>query len=143
MAIEFAATSRRRTALLFGLGSLQAGAGLFALLGAWLPRTAEATPSELEHRLIEALIQRVAEHPTMKFVRNGKDHDAAVAAQHLRAKYKHFKSEIATADDFIRLCATRSESSGELYRVRLGSGPEQEAGVMMKAELARLRSGPG
>ena len=79
---------------------------------------ASATPSASEQKVIETLIQRVANHKSMKFMRNGEEHDAAEAARHLRAKYDHFKDKIVTAEDFIRLCGTRSEVTKVPYKVR-------------------------
>lgn len=105
-------------------------------------RCVYATPSASEHALIETLIQRVAEHKTMKFLRNGQEHPASEAAQHLRDKYKHFKDEIVTAEDFIRLCGTRSEMTREPYRVRLGGDDKTlESGRFLTDELRKLRSG--
>ena len=74
---------------------------------------ARATPSASEHKIIERLIQRIAKKGTMLFIRNDKEYDAAEAAKHLQAKFDHFKERIVTAEDFIELCATRSEVTGQ------------------------------
>jgi hypothetical protein len=100
---------------------------------------AHATPSEEEHRLITALIQRVQGMHAMKFVRNGEPHDAREAAEHLEAKYRHFRKEIVTAEDFIERCATRSEVTGQPYMVQLADGKAREARGFMLQELHRLR----
>jgi len=40
-------------------------------------------------------------------------HSGKEAAEHIRKKYAHFKDQIATAEDFIALSATKSELSGK------------------------------
>ncbi|OUL99868.1 DUF5329 family protein [Variovorax sp. JS1663] len=108
-------------------------------LGPALLSTARATPSEEEHRLITALIQRVRGMRTMKFMRNDEAHDADEAAKHLEAKYKHFRKQIVTAEDFIERCATRSEVTGKAYIVQLGDGKPREARAFMLQELRAMR----
>ena len=97
-----------------------------------------ATPSASEHKVIETLIQRVADHRSMKFMRNGEEHDAAEAAKHLRAKYDHFKKKIVTAEDFIRLCGTRSEVTKVPYKVRTAKGMRNSADFLNE-ELRQVR----
>jgi hypothetical protein len=55
------------------------------------------------------------------FVRNGVESDVAAARKHLETKYGYAKSRIASAEDFIRLVASRSSTTGEPYVVRCGS----------------------
>ncbi|WP_395348820.1 DUF5329 family protein [Variovorax sp. UC122_21] len=111
---------------------------LAALLGT-AAAFAHATPSESEHRLIDSLIQRVARMGSMTFLRNGSEYNAADAAKHMQAKYEHFRKEIVTAEDFIERCATRSEMTGQAYRVKLGGGAIKESGEFLRAELRSLR----
>jgi hypothetical protein len=111
---------------------------LAALLGT-AAALAHATPSESEHRLIDTLIQRVAKMGSMTFLRNGSEYNATEAAKHMQAKYEHFKKEIVTAEDFIERCATRSEMTGQAYRVKLGGGAIKESGEFLRAELRSLR----
>jgi hypothetical protein len=98
-----------------------------------------ATPSASEHKVIEALIQRVANQKSMKFTRNGEEHDAAEAARHLRAKYDHFKDEIVTAEDFIRLCGTRSEVTKVPYKVRTAGKGTRNSSEFLREELRVVR----
>jgi hypothetical protein len=58
------------------------------------------------------------------FVRNGTSHSPAEAVNHIKAKYEHFKDQIKTPEDFIRLCASKSLLSGKPYLVRLSDGTE-------------------
>ena len=52
------------------------------------------------------------------FIRNGAEHTPAEAAAHIKAKYEHFKGEIKTPEDFIRLSASKSLLTGKPYLVR-------------------------
>ena len=113
-----------------------------ALLAATAPLAA-ATPSEQEHKLIMALIARVQGMTTMKFLRNNEVHNAAEAAEHMEAKYKHFSKEIVTAEDFIDRCASRSEVTGKPYQVKLSDGVVRDAKEFLTAELHTLRKGGG
>jgi hypothetical protein len=100
---------------------------------------ARATPSASEHKIIERLIQRIAKKGTMLFIRNDKEYDAADAAKHLQAKFDHFKERIVTAEDFIELCATRSEVTGQPYKVKLAGGTLRNASDFMNDELRHVR----
>lgn len=100
---------------------------------------AQATPSASEHKVIETLIQHVANYKSMKFMRNGKEHDATEAAKHLRDKYDYFKEEIVTAEDFIRLCGTRSEVTKVPYKVRIANKTTRNASDFLNEELRKLR----
>jgi hypothetical protein len=57
-----------------------------------------------------------------RFYRNNKEHTAGEAAAHMQKKYNHFKKDIKTPEDFIRLTATKSLISGKLYYVKLKDG---------------------
>jgi hypothetical protein len=114
---------------------------LLALLA--LSPLARATPSAEEHRLITALIGRVGKMTTMKFMRNGDEHSSTDAAEHMQAKYKHFKDEIKTAEDFIERCASRSEVTGKPYAVKLADGKVHDANAFLKRELRVLRRSAG
>ena len=58
------------------------------------------------------------------FIRNGASHIPAEAVDHIKAKYAHFKGEIKTPEDFIRLSASKSLLSGKPYLVRTPDGKE-------------------
>ncbi len=98
-----------------------------------------AAPTAAEAALIEALIQRVASMTNLVFVRNGATASSMEAAKHMRDKYDYFRRDIKTADDFIRLCGTRSELTRQPYLVRRRDGSEQPAAELLDAELRVLR----
>jgi hypothetical protein len=101
--------------------------------------SSRATPPPAEQKLIEQLIRDVSEMHDLVFIRNGAEYDSKEAVAHLREKYAYFRSDIQTADDFIRLCATKSEMTGRAYRVRDAKGVEKESAVFLYEHLAHLR----
>jgi enoyl-CoA hydratase/carnithine racemase len=100
---------------------------------------AHATPSDAEDKLIDTLIQRVSKMSAMVFMRNGNEYTAADAAKHMQAKYDYFKKELATAEDFIERCASRSEMTGQAYKVKLNNGTVRDANEFLNSELRAMR----
>jgi hypothetical protein len=76
------------------------------------------------------------------FQRNGRWHDAAMAAEHLETKRAHFQraGRIHSAEDFIRLAATGSSTSGNPYSVACPGKPELSSAAWLEAELGRIRA---
>lgn len=112
-------------------------AGLAAALAA-APDLSLAEPSPTAAQEIDLLIQRVAGMTTRTFIRNGSESSADEAARHLRDKYGYFRREIQTAEDFIRLCGTRSEMTKQPYLVKTGSAARPSAEVLTE-ELRQIR----
>ena len=54
------------------------------------------------------------------FIRNGEEHPAKEAKEHLEMKYNHVKRHIKTAEDFIDKVASKSSLSKRPYKVRCG-----------------------
>ncbi|MBU1140682.1 MAG: DUF5329 domain-containing protein [Proteobacteria bacterium] len=52
------------------------------------------------------------------FIRNGNEHQAQEAREHLEMKYNHAKGRIKTAEDFIDKIASKSSLSRRQYEVR-------------------------
>ena len=113
-------------------------AWLALLLGA-SALLAHATPSATEEKLIDTLIQRVSKMSAMVFMRNGNEYNAADAAKHMQAKYDYFKKELVTAEDFIERCASRSEMTGQAYKVKLNNGTVRDANEFLNSELRTMR----
>jgi hypothetical protein len=113
-------------------------AGLaLALCIAWVSRAeGPAVDAALEARKIEYLIGSVAALSNAVFVRNGSEYGAAAAADHLRTKLRAAGGHVVTADDFIRLCATRSSLSGEAYQIRYGDGRVVSSEAFLRERLA-------
>ena len=73
------------------------------------------------------------------FIRNGSEYRGGDAADHIQAKYEHFKDEIHTVEDFIDRAASKSLMSGEPYEVRC-AGKMMPAADWIRAEDAVYRS---
>jgi hypothetical protein len=73
------------------------------------------------------------------FIRNGQKHTPQEAANHIKAKYEHFKSEIKTAEDFIRLSASKSLLTGQAYVVRTSDGKETRLDEWLSQALNQHR----
>ena len=56
------------------------------------------------------------------FIRNGREHSGRDAVVHIQRKYAHFRDEIKTPEDFIRLTATKSLLTGKPYLVKTPEG---------------------
>lgn len=76
----------------------------------------------IEKKKIEFLISSVENLKGAKFIRNGTEHDGKEAAEHLRMKLQNDAGKVNTADDFIRLCASKSYISGKPYLIRSSDG---------------------
>lgn len=76
----------------------------------------------IEKKKIEFLISSVENLKDAKFIRNGSEYNGQEAAKHLRMKLRRAGDHVQTADDFIRLCASKSYTSGKPYMIRLPDG---------------------
>jgi hypothetical protein len=120
----FAAIARRTLAVL---------ALLFVHAG-----TAGADPGPVAQAEIDHLLDFVGTS-SCTFVRNGAPGTGAEARDHLAGKFQYAKSQISTADEFIKNLATESSMSGEPYLIRCGRN-EKPAGAWLADELRRFRA---
>ena len=72
------------------------------------------------------------------FVRNGSEHDAAGAADHLRLKYNRGGKYVNSAEQFIDRLATESSWTGKVYTVTC-DGVTQPSGEWLHRALAAYR----
>ena len=119
---------------------------LFACLAALAPSLASAAqPVSASARTpaaeIDALIDRVAKAKGVTFLRNGSEHTAAQAAEHLQRKRKAAGKRIATPEQFIDKLGTGSSMTGKPYRVRLPDGEEIDSAVWLNGLLHDIRAG--
>jgi hypothetical protein len=105
---------------------------LFAFAGQAL---AHGMTEEIDH-----LLGAIATSPC-DFIRNGVAYDGAHAAAHVRDKYDYYRSDIHSAEDFIRLAASKSMLSGQPYLVRCDA-VTVPATDWLNTELARFRAQP-
>ena len=89
----------------------------------------------VEAAKIRYLIASVETLEGAQFLRNGQAYDARAAADHLRLKLKAAGDRVKTADDFIRLCGSRSSLSGEKYRIRFADGTITESELFFRNRL--------
>ena len=73
------------------------------------------------------------------YIRNGTKHNGIEAEKHIKAKYDHYKKEITTAEDFIRLSATQSLISGSKYYIKCPGSSKVESGKWLLTELKKFR----
>jgi hypothetical protein len=83
---------------------------------------AVSAQDNIEKKKIEYMISSVENLKGVTFIRNGSEHNGKNAAKHLRMKLQQAGSRVQTADDFIRLCASKSIITGKPYMIRLSDG---------------------
>jgi hypothetical protein len=108
------------------------------MLALTLPGLARATPDAAVAETIEYLIASVSESD-LTFIRNGKRYAGNEAAVHMRKKYDYFDDDIVSAEDFIRLAATRSLMSGKPYYVVLADGTRTKTADWLGTRLGEYR----
>lgn len=97
---------------------------------------------QAEAQKIESLIRAVADLKDATFLRNGSEHSAQAAGQHLRLKLRKAGKRVNSASDFIRACGSASSSTGEPYRIRFRDGRTVLCSDFLWTELKRLEA-PG
>lgn len=96
---------------------------------------ARSAPTEQTEQTIQHLIGYVS-GSDVTFVRNAREYTPNEAAEHMLKKYRHFRDDIETAEDFIELCASKSLLSGKPYRVIDRQGHALPTGDWLRTELA-------
>lgn len=115
----------------------QAAAAAAPMASAPVSRSSRAPPLT-EAQKIDRLITYIGNLQGAVFIRNGDEHTAAEAAQHMQMKREKAGDRVKTVDDFIRLCASRSYLSGKAYQIRLADGRTLTSEQVLREELARL-----
>jgi hypothetical protein len=100
--------------------------------------TFAGTPIPVEERKIDYLITSIESLQNAQFVRNGVAYEAKAAADHLRLKRRMAGSRVATADDFIRLCASVSSMSGTPYQIQFSDGRVVLSEAFLRERLAEF-----
>jgi hypothetical protein len=94
----------------------------------------------IEKKKIDYLITSIENMKGAKFIRNGTEHDGKEAAEHLRSKLKSAGGKIKNADDFIRLCASKSIISGKPYKIRSSDGKTIDSEQYFREKLKEYNS---
>ncbi len=98
------------------------------------PQAMSAEPTgEIEH-----LLKMIGESECI-FTRNGKDHSAAEAEEHLRMKYNRTKSRIKTAEAFVDHLASKSSWTGKPYTMQCSGNEPEPSKQWLYRELSRYR----
>ena len=92
-----------------------------------------------EKKKIEFLISSVENLKGAIFIRNGSEHNGKEAAEHLRMKLQN-AVVVQTADDFIRLCASKSMITGKPYMIRLSDGKTMKSEEYFREKLKEYYS---
>jgi hypothetical protein len=108
------------------------------VLGACMLAAVQAAPPPAELARIERLIQFVETQKDIRFLRNGGSYSAKDAAKFLRRKFEKMGEHVNTAQQFIEQIASKSSTSGEIYRIRFADGREVSAAQFLGDELKRM-----
>jgi hypothetical protein len=96
---------------------------------------------QIEKEKIQYLISSVEKMEGASFIRNGSEHSGAEAANHLRMKLEKAGDRVKTADDFMKLCASKSYLSGKPYMIRFNSGVTITAEKYFREKLLSFKPG--
>ena len=107
---------------------------LVALLVIAQPARAESMDDE-----IDFLLETVA-NSGCTFIRNGREHDADDARDHLQTKRRRGKRYFDTTEEFIERLASKSSMSGKPYSIRCGDADAVPAGDWFMARLNERRN---
>jgi hypothetical protein len=97
------------------------------------------SPPATEAQKIEYLIRSVEQLSNAKFIRNGSAYEAKAAADHLRMKLREAGRHCSTAEDFIRVCASKSSMSGKPYQIRFADGTMVTSEAFLREKLKQLK----
>lgn len=93
----------------------------------------------IEKKKIEFLLSSVENLKGATFIRNGSEYEGKKAAEHLRMKLQN-ALVVETADDFIRLCASKSMITGKPYLIRLSDGTTIKSEEYFRKKLKEYTS---
>ncbi len=93
-----------------------------------------------EEDKINNLIEYVRNLKGATFIRNGTEHTAVEAADHMAMKRKKAGKRVTTAVQFIVYCANKSSVSGKDYMVKLSDGKTYKCIDLLVAELKKIEA---
>jgi hypothetical protein len=105
-----------------------------------LPSRGRESDVVSEREKIERLLAAIQSAEGDVFIRNGAEHSARDAAEHLRSKWQAAGEAVKTAEEFIDKIGTKSSLSGEAYRVRLANGNEVPASEYLREKLGGIEN---
>ena len=112
---------------------------------AQMPRAQDALqrPPATSHALnesqkIQSLIHDLETTKGARFVRDGHAYNVTQGAGYLRLQLRQAGKRVATAQDFIAICASRAPKTGQANRIRFANGREMDAGQYFRTRLAMI-----
>ncbi len=73
------------------------------------------------------------------YIRNGDKHKGPEAQSHIQRKYDYYVDDIEFTEDFIRLSATKSTMSGDIYQIKCPGEAKVPSAQWLLDELANFR----
>lgn len=108
---------------------------IYALAILFLVTTANSsTQDEINH-----LLNFISE-TQCQYERNGTMHTGKEAKEHIQKKYNYYEDDIKSAEDFIKLSATKSSMSGRHYKIHCPDLPELNSSEWLLKELHAFRN---
>jgi hypothetical protein len=95
-----------------------------------------------ESRKIGFLIASVENLTGAKFDRNVSEYEGKEAAGHLRMKLRRAAAKVQTADDFIKICASKSYISGKPYLIKFSDGKTMTTEEFLRETLKGYQATP-
>lgn len=105
----------------------------------WTAVPLRAAPPAAEQKKIDSLLRHVSGLSDARFIRNGKEYDAKTAAKFLRKKGEANRKKIITAEDFIKVAATKSSTSGKAYLIRFNGKKAVLCGDYLRDRLDKMK----
>ena len=103
------------------------------------PPVSFADVSKFQKPEVEHLLEFV-ETSDCIFERNGKKYEGKDAYKHINRKYKYFRDEITTTEEFIEYSGTKSTRSGKDYLIYCDNNEPIKSSVWLLEELAVYRT---
>lgn len=106
-----------------------------------LPQWVSAAPLLSAIAEIEYLLQQI-KTTECTFNRNGSRHQGAEAVVHIQRKYDYYYDDIDTAEDFIRLSASKSTVTRRAYTIECQGANAQKSEEWLLQKLQVYRAIP-
>ena len=105
------------------------------------PAPAAARPALNEKQKIAALLSVIEGAKDVTFIRNDSEYPSSAARRLMEAKMERAAGRINTAQDFIEQVATKSNTSGRAYMIKLADGRTTESAFWLRARLSEIEQG--
>jgi hypothetical protein len=88
-----------------------------------------------EQQRIDYLINSLGSLKGSVFIRNGTEHDAQAARDHLQKKLNYAGERVKTAEQFVKYCASESSFTHQPYKIRFADGKVVDTASYFAAKL--------